>query len=616
MDTVYEEFKAKEKREFDEYYVARWQDIKRDPQTNAPIIDGYIIELFDAVMKELPYAVRFEYVPFATTGSRSYDNLTFQVSQGVFDAAVGDITTTAYRSQFVDFTVPFEEGGFTRTQNIQYEMPKDKPTFLEPFTTKLWLIVIALFIFTGMGLWILEHRVNEDFRGSRSEHVGERIVSNLARLVLVVWVFVVLILSSTYTARLSASLTTAKLRRENTDIDMLIRNGDSVGCREGSFIVEYLKNLGFGKSKIVTYNHSEGFDDAMSKGRIQAIFATMPYTNLFLSKYCNKYMKVGSPYSTQGFAFVFPKGSPLVADVSRAIIKLTDNNKKTEIKKRWIPNTACNVDEPDAPDVKRETIDLDRDFFQRISSSGASTWSKVRAMCKHFDQRDPKSFRSSRPNEEYGENESPNVHVYPDRHHRGMVVPVTSEELGRGIKLNFGQHVFDAVIRFATSRAPSSFCFPSLIFSLLENQGFRPHEADIFTRELEWFSLRGQHTTGAWVSSAPVLRAQVTLLNQQIGQLQALSDSFVEAHLLSRKKGGMRNEENDNDDDDAGDAIVVDGDDESAGDNAGVAEKCDAAELARLAKEKRKRTSKKNLKKMTARNEGTSLRRSKRTRTR
>lgn len=89
-----------------------------------------------------------------------------------FDAAVGDITITARRSQYVDFSLPIEDGGITRIQEIKYEDPNKGNFFLKPFSRGLWLTAIALLVFTGLTLWIIEHRLNEDFRGPPSEHVG------------------------------------------------------------------------------------------------------------------------------------------------------------------------------------------------------------------------------------------------------------------------------------------------------------------------------------------------------------------------------------------------------------------------------------------------------------
>ncbi|KAL8043588.1 hypothetical protein ABFX02_09G128007 [Erythranthe guttata] len=420
---------------------AEYVNVQRDPQTNATTITGYYIDLFDSVMAALPYSVRYEYAPFEKSDGSiagSYDDLTYQVFNGEYDAAVGDITITGTRSQYVDFTLQIEEGGVTRTQRIEYENPNDLLFFFKPLKRDLWLTALAMLILTGVALWILEHRHNEDFRGSH--HAGlifyvpftslvfayrEKIVTNLARAVIVVWIFVVLILNSTYTASLSARLTAIKLLKVDTDVTTLIRNGDYVGCREGTYIIEFLKRLGFDESKIRTYKLPEDFDIALSKGSgnggITAFFARTPYMELFLARYCNKYMKVGTPYYTEGFAFAFPKGSPLVADVSRAIIKLTDNHKIAEIKERWIKQSACKED--DLPNSSSANIGL-KSFTILFSATGIVTgfclvlymgiffysnkakvksiwtdepkktvWSKIGAICTFFGSPDPKYIR-------------------------------------------------------------------------------------------------------------------------------------------------------------------------------------------------------------------------------
>ncbi|KAH6793301.1 hypothetical protein C2S52_003778 [Perilla frutescens var. hirtella] len=442
--------------------------VERDPETNATKFSGYYIDLFEAIISALPYAVRYEFVPFDTANSsmsRTYDDLCRQVFNETFDAAVGDITVTANRSKYVDFSLPIEDGGVTRTQKIEYDNPNDQWFFLKPLEKELWLTAIALFVFTGVSLWILEHRINDAFRGPPAEHAGlifyipfvslvltngERIVSNLGRIVIVVFLFVVLILNSTYTANLSATLTTWKLQKADTDVTVLIKNGDYVGCREGSFIVSYLKRLGFDEKKIMTYKHPEQFDEALSNGStnggITAFFSCVPYTNLFLNKFCNRYMNVGSPYLTEGYAFAFPKGSLLVADVSRAIIELTDNGRISEIKDRWIKQSACNYEEPNPSDVAWKSISLKsfgvlfgitagitaiclvlffasylyqhRDYIQSIFSSGTTTFSKIRAMCIHFDQRDTKFVRA---------NSLMNPNGYPA--HPSAVVPVSSNNM-------------------------------------------------------------------------------------------------------------------------------------------------------------------------------------------
>ncbi|XP_073137095.1 glutamate receptor 2.2-like [Henckelia pumila] len=351
-------------------------EVERDPETNSLKVSGCYIDIFEAVMKALPYAVLFEYVPFENpdgSSAGSYDELIRQISLGKFDAVVGDITITSKRSQFGDFTMPYDVGGVTITVPIKHEDPNDKWIFLKPLSKNLWLTALGLFFGTGISIWILEHRSSEAYQGSFLNQAGmifyfpfmslvfaysEKIETITARGVVVVWMFVVLILSSTYTASLSARLTVQRLSPSVTDANELIRTGVYVGCQSGSFLVEYLEHLGFDKSKIRTYKKPELCAEALSKGSenggIAALFSTRPYTNLFLSKYGDKYTTVGQTYPTDGYACAFQKGSPLVADVSRTLIELMDSGRIFEIQGQW------NMKIPAYNGVLNDTSDLTR----------------------------------------------------------------------------------------------------------------------------------------------------------------------------------------------------------------------------------------------------------------
>ncbi|KAK4492409.1 hypothetical protein RD792_003214 [Penstemon davidsonii] len=454
--------------------------VKKDPQTNVSKVSGCYIDMFEAVMAELQYAVPYEYIPFETPDGLSagnYDDLCFQVSLQKYDVAVGDITITSKRSNYVDFTLPFEAGGVTMTMLRNYDSLYNEWFFLEPFEKKLWLTAIGLFVFTGFVVWVLEHRSSSAFRGPLAHHVGmifyfpfmslvyaqrERIVSNYARFVVVVWMFVVLILNSTYTASLSAKLTVERLLPTGIDVNDLIRNGDNVGCRDVSFIFNFLQQLGFDKSKIKTYSSPMEMDAALANGTkgggISALFSVMPYTKLFLSKY-PKYTTNGTTYSTEGFAFVFEKGSPLVADVSRAVIKVIEDCTLSKIEGRWIKDQKGAPEGVASSDLTTATLKMfqslfgisggiattcllvfiatymyeNRDFVRRISNSSTTIRSKARAIGKHFDQRDPKSFRTSKYREDGVVNASPSLN---ENARPSTVVPIDLNDANEDIGPN------------------------------------------------------------------------------------------------------------------------------------------------------------------------------------
>lgn len=70
-------------------------------------------------------------------------------------------------------------------------------------------------------------------------------MTNLSRFVVIIWVFVVLVLTSMYTASLASMFTIQKLEPTVTNIHELIARGDHIGYQDGSFIEGMLKNMGW-----------------------------------------------------------------------------------------------------------------------------------------------------------------------------------------------------------------------------------------------------------------------------------------------------------------------------------------------------------------------------------
>ncbi|CAN6216919.1 unnamed protein product [Urochloa humidicola] len=328
-------------------------DVSDDQTNGRPRITGYCIDVFDAVMKALPSPVSYQYVPF-NGSSHSYDQLVGLVPQQKADVVVGDVTITSSRMGEVDYTMPFTESGWSMVVAVQTGRSTSMFFFLKPLTASLWLASFAFFVFTGFVVWVIEHRINPEFRGTPLQQLGlifyyafstlvfahrEKLESNMSRFVVIIWVFVVLILTSSYTASLTSMLTVQQLEPTVTDVKELIRRGDYIGYQEGSFVPSELKKMNFDERKLKSYSAPEQYAEALSKGSanggVAAIFDEIPYLKLFLSQYCDGYAMVGPIYKDAGFGFVFPKGSPMAADVSRAIVSLTERDEMALIERKW-----------------------------------------------------------------------------------------------------------------------------------------------------------------------------------------------------------------------------------------------------------------------------------------
>ena len=215
---------------------------------------------------------------------------------------------------------------------------------------------------------------------------GEKVKKNLSRVVLIVWLFVVLVLTSSYTANLASLFTVRRIEPTYNSINELKRNGEYVGYPEKSFILKVLKDFGFQESQLKSYRSAEEYETALAigsaNGGVSAIVDEQPYLRVFLKDRCSKFAITNLIYNTEGFGFVglscssffrltknvrfrncgdfhlqaFPRGSPLAIGLSRSILQMTGGNRILEIEtRRFGEYKSC----PDREsDISQNTLDF------------------------------------------------------------------------------------------------------------------------------------------------------------------------------------------------------------------------------------------------------------------
>ena len=70
----------------------------------------------------------------------------------------------------MDFTQPYAESGLVVVVALK-EVNSNAWAFLKPFSVQMWCVTLASFIFVGAVVWILEHRLNEEFRGPKRQQL-------------------------------------------------------------------------------------------------------------------------------------------------------------------------------------------------------------------------------------------------------------------------------------------------------------------------------------------------------------------------------------------------------------------------------------------------------------
>ncbi|KAL1202266.1 Glutamate receptor 2.6 [Cardamine amara subsp. amara] len=333
-------------------------EVTKDANTNALTITGFCIDVFDTAMRQMPYSVSYEYIPFETPDGKSrgsYDEMVYSVFLGEFDGAVGDTTILANRSTYVDFALPYSETGVVFVVPLKDEREKGAWVFLKPLTMELWFLTAGAFFYIGLIVWIYEYKTEANPTERKLTGQISNVLyfsfsalffahrkpseSGFTRALVVVWCFVLLILTQSYTATLTSMLTVQELRPTVRHMDDLRKSGDNVGYQTGSFTFERLKQMKFEESRLKTYNSPqemrELFLKKSSNGGIDAAFEEVAYIKIFMAEYCSEYSIIEPKYKADGFGFAFPLGSPMVSDISRQILNITEGETMTAMENKW-----------------------------------------------------------------------------------------------------------------------------------------------------------------------------------------------------------------------------------------------------------------------------------------
>ncbi|KAI4333612.1 hypothetical protein L6164_018396 [Bauhinia variegata] len=217
----------------------------QDQSENTTSFQGFAIDLFRETVDLLPYHLPYQFYPF---DDPSYDDLVKQVYLKNFEAVVGDVTIVADRYQYVEFSQPYTDPGFVMVVPLQSKASNRTWLFLKPFTKIMWVLIGAMAVYNGFVLWLIEKNNCPELKGSVLNQSGtmmwlafttlislhgDKLHSNLSRMTMVMWLFVALIITQSYTANLASMLTVERLEPKINDVEQL-RNSNAMAFPKGS----------------------------------------------------------------------------------------------------------------------------------------------------------------------------------------------------------------------------------------------------------------------------------------------------------------------------------------------------------------------------------------------
>ncbi|MGO4998579.1 transporter substrate-binding domain-containing protein [Oceanisphaera sp. W20_SRM_FM3] len=305
--------------------------------------EGISIDLWQDIAKGMNR--EYEWLPM------SFSELLEAVEAGKVDVAVGALTMTAERDTQFDFSHPFYQTGLSIAvpEVPAHSLLASFKAFISWQFLSVILALAALLLAAGFLLWLAERRKNaEHFGGSAAQGIGASFwwaavtmttvgygdkapTSFVGRLIGVVWMFAGLIMVASFTAAITTSLTVNNLRTGIQSISDL--PGKLVATIPDTASQRYLEE---GHIRYQTYPDLTTAMQSVINGDTDAIVydrALLQYRNLQLGQNLSLLPGV---FAQQLYALAMPNGSPLRAQVSQEVLRVTEDSSWSDIQASYL----------------------------------------------------------------------------------------------------------------------------------------------------------------------------------------------------------------------------------------------------------------------------------------
>lgn len=367
--------------------------VHRQDHTDCEFI-GVAIRLMKHIRSQTGLGVQF------TLWTNSWNDLVKQVGNesSPWDMAVGSVTVTSLRSQYITFSSSVYDTGLRILTLRPPVETKGYFEFLRPFSLSVWLCIAGTLLFAALVMLVL---TPNDFTMEEMTHMHEsnnkttedegRVKKVLFRLIcavhfsccvcfaahsmdnkkrlhsrffVTVLCFWVLIMMSAYTANMAAFLTQRQSTQRVHDYKDLVNI--PVGCRFDTVNWDYVTNE-LALRHVVKVTDGHHAVRLLKSGHIKAYIADAPHVLGLAGEDCDVVV-VGSQEQHQKYAFPMKRSLPYHNHINKAILDAAEEEFVTDTLDELLDNKCPSLWRQDT--VNSVTLDDIGGLFMLIAITG------------------------------------------------------------------------------------------------------------------------------------------------------------------------------------------------------------------------------------------------------
>lgn len=352
--------------------------IKQEPYTmsRGSELEGYCIDLISELSKKLGFKYKLHLVKDNRYGfmdsTGNWNGMIGEIIKGDADLAVAPLTLTAVREQFVDMTTPFMQTGIGFLIHKDLASEESSFSLLSPFSTDMWVGVLIAFLLTGLciflvgrisptewaepdteeqsftllhSFWYITGALTLQGAGPHPKALSGRLVSAIW------WLFAVLLLACYFGNFNSMSHSNDKHVSIKRFEDLANQDVIDYGTVEAGSTMFFFKNSNNPVHRRIYQNmeRKKSYVTSMEEGirRTQegnfAFIGEAVSLDLAVARYC-KMTRSEEVIAMRGYSIAAPMGSPLLKNLTVAILELSESGELTYLRDKWWASSCMGSD--------------------------------------------------------------------------------------------------------------------------------------------------------------------------------------------------------------------------------------------------------------------------------